>query len=337
MSTSRSNLTDRDLELLSAYRDGELLPHERADVEQRLERDPALREALDGIQQTHALLGDLPRLRAPRNFTLDPATYGRKPAWWLGLVTPRALQFGGALGAAAAVILIVIGAFTNISPETSLSSAPQGEIAAQPTGTVDSAANMVAPTAAQSSSSPQPATATMAALPTGTPQVEAFAAAEAQDEAGAVSPQVLADPSGTGAQPELDAAAPMESSTMTEATTMSAAAAGAESIGQAEDTAQDAASALRDQEEAEPPAAPAAAEPQAAATEVPADAIAMAAPVAQATERATEVTMTEAQKQTVPSTSNGRSTRWSIIGAGAGLLILSSVIFVMGRRNSRYA
>jgi anti-sigma factor RsiW len=71
-----SRLTPRDLESLSAYADGALLPAERREFDARLAQDPALRQALQQIRATSALLRSLPPVRPPRNFTLTPEMAG---------------------------------------------------------------------------------------------------------------------------------------------------------------------------------------------------------------------------------------------------------------------
>jgi len=60
-------------ELLSAYVDGLLRPDERKKLEARLEREPALRERLEGMRFAVAALADLPELDVPRNFILAPS------------------------------------------------------------------------------------------------------------------------------------------------------------------------------------------------------------------------------------------------------------------------
>jgi anti-sigma factor RsiW/anti-anti-sigma regulatory factor len=52
-------------ELLSAYLDGELTPHERAEVERRLEESPSLREHLDELAEVSRQVRSLPRPEAP--------------------------------------------------------------------------------------------------------------------------------------------------------------------------------------------------------------------------------------------------------------------------------
>jgi hypothetical protein len=75
----KNEVTNRDLELLSAYLDKELNPKERAYLEERLQSNPNLRSILGELHQNRAALRSLPRLRAPRNFTLSPELVGIKP------------------------------------------------------------------------------------------------------------------------------------------------------------------------------------------------------------------------------------------------------------------
>lgn len=101
--------SERDLEQLSAYLDGALPDAERRMLEQRLTDDIQLRAELETLRETVTLLKTAPRLKAPRNFTLDPATMARQRSWWARLTNPAVLmQFSGALGTAAAVILIAL-------------------------------------------------------------------------------------------------------------------------------------------------------------------------------------------------------------------------------------
>lgn len=130
---TRNNLSDRDLELLSAYLDGELDDRERSDLESRLADEAPLREALAELRATVELVRQLPRLRAPRSFALDPAVYGRRTPWWQRvLASGKMLQLAGALGSAAAVMLIVGGLLLN-SADTDSDSALQPTAAALPT------------------------------------------------------------------------------------------------------------------------------------------------------------------------------------------------------------
>lgn len=71
-----ASITQRDLETLSAYLDGELSPAQFRKIETRLSSDQNLRAALEELRNTRRTLCMAPRLRAPRNFTLTPELAG---------------------------------------------------------------------------------------------------------------------------------------------------------------------------------------------------------------------------------------------------------------------
>lgn len=100
------NEHDRNLERLSAYIDDALSPEEKRALEASLAQDEALRAELDDMRETVQMLRNLPPVKAPRNFTLDPKTYGSTSgfAWWglrlaymLGSVAVLALALGAIL------------------------------------------------------------------------------------------------------------------------------------------------------------------------------------------------------------------------------------------------
>jgi hypothetical protein len=62
----------RELELLSAYLDGELQPDQHQALEARLNVELDLRERLEAFRKVKLMVGYLPRVRAPHNFTLTP-------------------------------------------------------------------------------------------------------------------------------------------------------------------------------------------------------------------------------------------------------------------------
>jgi hypothetical protein len=143
MTVSPQIPSDRDLELLSAYLDGELTDREKDKLEQRLARENALRAVLDDLRETVTLVCGLPRLKAPRNFTLDPAIYARAVPWWKRLFSPQAaLQLTGALGAVASLVIILLAVLLSRgASEKSLMTAEQAapgqpsQLAMQPTAT----------------------------------------------------------------------------------------------------------------------------------------------------------------------------------------------------------
>ena len=138
MSAER-NFTDQDYELLSAYLDDALAEAERAALETRLQTDDRLRQELAALQQTVNLVRGLPPLKAPRNFTLTPGMVRPRSARWL--IFPTSAAFS-AISAAAATILILLGAgilllHGNSGSAPNLGAAEQqsnSQIASAPTG-----------------------------------------------------------------------------------------------------------------------------------------------------------------------------------------------------------
>lgn len=144
MAASHHPPTEHDLELLSAYLDGELSDREREKLEQRLTHDGGLQTALDELSDTVALLRNLPHLKAPRNFTLDPAVHGRPIPWWKRLLAADTiLQLSGAFGAAASVTVIVLALVTGTGDTTHRDEAgpdPAGDsVALQPSAEPETA------------------------------------------------------------------------------------------------------------------------------------------------------------------------------------------------------
>ncbi|MBN1217623.1 MAG: hypothetical protein JXM69_01745 [Anaerolineae bacterium] len=87
-------------DLLSPYLDGEVTAQERALVEQTVATSPELRDELESLRQTVALVGSLPQVPAPRPFTLTEAGVGavsaprkffRLPGWAGGLAAVATL------------------------------------------------------------------------------------------------------------------------------------------------------------------------------------------------------------------------------------------------------
>lgn len=68
---------EKQQETLSAYLDDALTPREKEAFEAKLREDTILRASLEQQRLVKQNISQLPRVRAPRNFTLDPAAYGR--------------------------------------------------------------------------------------------------------------------------------------------------------------------------------------------------------------------------------------------------------------------
>lgn len=69
----------KDIELISAYLDGQTSPSDLTRLETRLASDPELAATLQALSESRGLLRRLPKRRAPRNFTLTYAMVGKKP------------------------------------------------------------------------------------------------------------------------------------------------------------------------------------------------------------------------------------------------------------------
>ena len=68
---------EKQQEAVSAYLDNELAPADRDRFEQQLALNSSLQDELAEMQLWQQQMRNLPVRRAPRNFTLDPALYGR--------------------------------------------------------------------------------------------------------------------------------------------------------------------------------------------------------------------------------------------------------------------
>lgn len=124
-------MNSNDFELISAYLDEELPPQERAILEQRLQHEDDLRHEMELLRATIALIGSLPALKAPRDFTLKtpPKTVRPKIS-----VFPSLVSFA----AAAAAVLLVVAGINMLTPSNMSQSAPGSivqDIAALPTTT----------------------------------------------------------------------------------------------------------------------------------------------------------------------------------------------------------
>jgi len=123
-------LLPTDADLLSAYLDNALPASERAALERRLTADPNLRTALDELQRTLVILRAAPQLAPPRDFTLDPARYGRSRR--ASRTNARVwLRWSAAIAAIALIALVgvIVRGINNSRQSTS-----SGAIAIVPTG-----------------------------------------------------------------------------------------------------------------------------------------------------------------------------------------------------------
>lgn len=70
--------SEKRQERLNAYLDGALTAQERRRFETELAEDADLRDELETLRWVKMSVQQLPRVRAPRNFILDPAVYGQR-------------------------------------------------------------------------------------------------------------------------------------------------------------------------------------------------------------------------------------------------------------------
>jgi anti-sigma factor RsiW len=98
---------EKQQETLSAYLDGELSPSESARLEETLARDSVLQQDLREMQSWQQEMRAMPKRRAPRNFTLDPARYGRPQRQPLAGAYPL---LRGATAVAALMLIIALAA-----------------------------------------------------------------------------------------------------------------------------------------------------------------------------------------------------------------------------------
>jgi hypothetical protein len=117
----KAQLSHKDWELISEYLDGELTAREKNRLDQRLNQQPELRNGLEELRQTRAILRSVPRRRAPRNFALTPEMVQKR-------ALPRlfpVLSFSSAL----ATVLVILTLFLQLLPgsQRALQAAPLRE------------------------------------------------------------------------------------------------------------------------------------------------------------------------------------------------------------------
>ena len=117
----RKSAAEKRQERLNAYVDGELSPQQMQAFEQELTQDADLRAELDMHQTMKVQLSQLPRRRVPRNFTLDPAKYGRPAPQPLFQLYP-VMRVATVLTAVIFVLAIGLGTF--VSPQIAGTFAP---------------------------------------------------------------------------------------------------------------------------------------------------------------------------------------------------------------------
>jgi hypothetical protein len=211
-------LSDDELELLSAYIDNQLAAADRGALEQRLGRDPALRVALDELRGTVALLHELAPLPPPRSFALDPAAFAPRPAPLFGW-----LRLGATLASVLLAITFAVEfASMGIAPASAPMTGGGAPAAAAPTAAMaesQRSAQFVTP-APDALSAPAAAPAPAAAA-TAAPAAEPTAAPAAAEMAAEPTMSTkAAEATAAPAAPEAPAAGAAAPTPSTEATVL---------------------------------------------------------------------------------------------------------------------
>ncbi len=128
---------EQQQEMLSAYLDNALPSAERARFEQQLALDDGLQDELTEMRMWQRQMRSLPARRVPRNFTLDPALYGRPQRRPLASAYPL-LRMATAFTAVLLVIALAANMFLDdivsdaaqFAAQEAVSSAPAPEMAA---------------------------------------------------------------------------------------------------------------------------------------------------------------------------------------------------------------
>lgn len=109
--SKRSNISQRDQEMLSAYLDGHLEDRQLRKLEGRLQQDPGLRAELESLRAMVKSLHELPAPRLSRHFTLTPEMVGQREQRHAYPV----LRFATALAGLAFVALVGFEALQGVS------------------------------------------------------------------------------------------------------------------------------------------------------------------------------------------------------------------------------
>jgi hypothetical protein len=96
-------LNRKELELISAYLDGQLPEAQRRELRQRLAQDAAFKQAFEDLRLTRLALRSAPQIKRRRSFTLTPEMVGVRPARGFSLQTASRL-----VAVVATVLLVAV-------------------------------------------------------------------------------------------------------------------------------------------------------------------------------------------------------------------------------------
>ena len=120
---------DKRQELINAYLDGALSPRDKARFEDRLADDRVLKSEVEQYRWLQQSIMHLPRSKAPRNFTLDPAVYAQ-PASRFPLQIYTALRAVTAMVAIIFFFLVGIDLISTRQGSSSIESSIAQDVAA---------------------------------------------------------------------------------------------------------------------------------------------------------------------------------------------------------------
>jgi len=126
--SDQEHLREKQWQQLSSYLDGQVNERERKIIEGQLSGDPELQRAYALLKQNRALLRNLPRRRATRNFTLTAEMAGQKQKSLNRWLLFPALSFASVISLALIILSFVVNPTANT---TSLAAAPAAEMAAE--------------------------------------------------------------------------------------------------------------------------------------------------------------------------------------------------------------
>ncbi|MGE5224606.1 MAG: anti-sigma factor family protein [Omnitrophica WOR_2 bacterium] len=191
----KTKISPRDIELLSAYLDGEIDPRKRAQLETRLRTNPELSVALEDLRRTRILLRSVKPLKAPRSFKLRPEMVPQKPARPIYPVFQFASAIAGIL-----FVVVLLGDLLGFSPRPSARTALALPTQAASMATALPQQEFAQQTENPAAAPPGQALKSNAIQETETPALnaEAMEAATSQAAAGAASvPAAAPTPEGT--------------------------------------------------------------------------------------------------------------------------------------------
>jgi anti-sigma factor RsiW len=207
----KTTVSPRDVELLSAYLDGELDRRRQLKLQKRLDREPALNQLLVDLERTRSLLRSAGPIKAPRSFKLKPemvAQPRRRPVY-------PVFQFASAV-AVIILAVVLIGDLTGFRLGSPTAAGPAPEVAMEAPLEESSRSAEEAPQGVLPSDDEPPSELMMAApsatatpTPTGALGSLALPEEEALDMAPLATSQILSNTVALSASESADGFAPL--------------------------------------------------------------------------------------------------------------------------------